>query len=457
MAVQKKLSSILPIIQWHEGMLLSPHHFQQTEIRNFQMLSQQISLLSSCHWGVQALQIDPIVLPEGTVRILEVGAIMPDGLIASYNAAMSDIPPLEIDLTPFKDNVGKDGLTVSLCLPGRMPNVSPIAGDNPRFYSIEWPAVKDENTDDNPLSIPRLFPRLFLHVGEPYPPLSSGFPILKIGYVDECFVQMPFTPPCFFVERDMPLWVKCAETVQKIREKVSFLTERWESQVGTPLAYETESMLKPLMMALPIFEMIIHSAAVSPYRMYQQLCETIGHLCTLRLSQVPPVLTPYDHNNINGCFFPLLNLIHEYLKSIDHSFSVFSFMNKDRLFSLRLFKNYCEQDLIIGLKSQQGMTETQLQDWMNGCIIASDSMLESVQSKRISGASRYLLRDEELYEVMPGRGTIIFKIPINSEFIKIDEKLNIYNPADSSDKRPSEVMLYIPKMAGGAGLELENE
>ncbi len=99
MAVTTK-SLIAPQIQWHEGMLLSPHHFQQSDLRHHQVLIHHMSLVSEFHWGIRSFKLDPIVLPDGLIRITELEAIMPDGLIISYNIAQADIPPLEFDLKP---------------------------------------------------------------------------------------------------------------------------------------------------------------------------------------------------------------------------------------------------------------------------------------------------------------------------------------------------------------------
>ncbi len=44
---------------------------------------------------------------------------------------------------------------------------------------------------------------------------------------------------------------------------------------------------------------------------------------------------------------------------------------------------------------------------------------------------------------MPGRGVLIFKIDAQPQFISPRERLIIVNPADSNDKRPTEIVLYL--------------
>ena len=56
-------------VQWHEGMLLSPQHFQYTELRLEQLL--YASALSSAYtgWGVLELDIDKSLLSQNIVEI----------------------------------------------------------------------------------------------------------------------------------------------------------------------------------------------------------------------------------------------------------------------------------------------------------------------------------------------------------------------------------------------------
>ena len=78
---------------------------------------------------------------------------------------------------------------------------------------------------------------------------------------------------------------------------------------------------------------------------------------------------------------------------------------------------------------------------------ASDSAIEDVRIKRITGAPRTLLSTEEAADLMPSRGVLIAKIDGASEFINVAEHLNIFNPADTPGKRPIEIALYVKQSA----------
>ena len=108
--------SLIPAIQWHEGMLLSPQHLQQNDLRFEQILHHHMKLIAPYHWGVSHLKLDPIVLPDGLVRVLALQAVMPDGLVIDYEATSGEDVPLEVDIKPFKPLSPREEITISLAI-----------------------------------------------------------------------------------------------------------------------------------------------------------------------------------------------------------------------------------------------------------------------------------------------------------------------------------------------------
>src|SRR5262245_21551674 len=84
-------------IQWHDGMLLLPQHFQESSRRFERLLDYHVGGASPYHYGVVHLEIDLGLLVSGTLRVNEIEAIMPDNMIVHRTA--SD-PVLEVDLKP---------------------------------------------------------------------------------------------------------------------------------------------------------------------------------------------------------------------------------------------------------------------------------------------------------------------------------------------------------------------
>jgi type VI secretion system protein ImpJ len=433
---------IIPAIQWHEGMFLSPQHFQQADLRNQQLLSYHLQTIAPFHWGVQHLKLDPVVLPTGIIRVLEVNAIMPDGFIVTYPSP-HETSVLELNLTALKTSLGQQDTLIYLCLPEVSLSQSTVTGDWPRYESVEGGDVIDQNLPDNVIRIPRLLPKLSLIASAHPPARYVSIPLAKIGFEDESFVLKSYISPCTSSSRTTKLGEQLGNIARRIREKAAYLSEKWQNQIGTPLIHETGSLLRPLIQTLPLIEMLYRSDALHPYQIYQKLCEAAGALATLRLGQVPPTFPEYKHHDILESFEPILNWLNITINSIEKNFSVFLFSHENRLFSLKLHPSFMSDELLIGLRAPGGMTEAELKDWFNESIIATESHFESARLKRITGAQRHLKHEEDLLDLLPGRGVLVFGVSYDPHFITPGEPLMIMNGADSTEKRPEEICLYV--------------
>src|SRR5258705_11685751 len=84
-------------IVWNEGMLLTPHHFQQWDNYYEELLSSRFASLSSFEWGALDFHANSEAIGNGNFDILRCRAVMPDGLLINIPAADSAQPPRPID------------------------------------------------------------------------------------------------------------------------------------------------------------------------------------------------------------------------------------------------------------------------------------------------------------------------------------------------------------------------
>ncbi|MDR2464618.1 MAG: type VI secretion system baseplate subunit TssK [Holosporales bacterium] len=445
-------STIVHQIQWHDGMALLPHHFQQLDLRLFQMIVYNMNLVSNYHWGVQELRIDKLCLPDGLLRILNAKVVMPDGLIFHFTSNEDAHSRLELDLHSIQLPADAAAATVQLILPARIDGISPIRSVTARFQMIDGPTVIDENTDDNPISIPRLIPCFSLYAGEKLPQKHVGFPIAKIQFVDGSFVLSQYTPPCFYINNDSHLLAKCVDMTRKIREKAQALSEKWQNQVGTSLLRETAEMLKPLVAIMPSLESIIGTGDIAPFVLYSELMKIAGFIAQLNLSSVPPRFSKYNHNDIDNCVIPIVDYIMQCIDHLSLEYAIFPFKKNDRVFSFKLNTAYFQsmKEIFVGLHAKPGIQTKQIEIWMNEAIIVSDDALQKVQTIRVTGASRNLISGDVLYELSPPRDIILFSITLDTQFISPNRYLHIFNPSDSEYYRPADIVLYVPKDAQSA-------
>src|SRR5262245_63424291 len=70
-------------VVWNEGMLLTPHHFQQWDNYYEELLSSRLASLVSYEWGVLDLQINRESIANGFFDLIRCSAVMPDGMLVN--------------------------------------------------------------------------------------------------------------------------------------------------------------------------------------------------------------------------------------------------------------------------------------------------------------------------------------------------------------------------------------
>jgi len=431
-------------IQWHEGMLLAPQHFQQLSLRHEELFHYHLMTIAPFYWGIHRLRVDSTLLIDGTLRVLELEAVMPDGLVVSHFGQEGN--GLEIDLTPYTEEMKERALTIHLVVPTKKAGIASTKGDLARYDSVEGRPVVDENTGESELSIPRLKPRLGLLVTDTPPQKYSTFPLVRVAYKNETFTMTEYIPPTLTVPTKSAIGEICSSVAHRLREKAVFLSERVRSPSSAmkgALLLETKSMIQGLVSDLPHFEAVLNTGASHPYPLYLSLCSLVGRLAGLGMGLIPPVLESYDHNDLRAAFEQAKEFIFRMIdEGILETHTPIPFGFDNGIFGLRLEEGWMTQTLVIGVRARAGMTEKDVLDWMEESLIGSSSKIESMKRKRILGASRKRIEGDK--ELIPVTGVVLFSVKAERQFIEPDELLQIFNTSDPAGKRsPAEIVLYV--------------
>ena len=124
--------------------MLLPQHFQQSDIRNAELLVFNIAQVSPFHWGVSHSLLDKTLLVGGKLHYSELEAIMPDGLVISSFDANGET--LEVDLNEYKATIEQKPTIVYLAVAKYQYGVANNIGENPRFIPLRGSEVVDENS-----------------------------------------------------------------------------------------------------------------------------------------------------------------------------------------------------------------------------------------------------------------------------------------------------------------------
>ena len=330
-----KAQQIPDAIQWHEGMLLAPQHFQQSALRTETLLNYQMHLAAPFHWGIRQLDIEEIALAGGTFRLEQLEAVMPDGLLVYHTASTGQ--DLSIALDP--DALRTTPLLIHLAVAASPTGGAGGQGELARYLSCEGPAIVDDNTGAGELSIPRLRPRLHLFVGETPPAKYVSFPLAQVSYSDGTFIVTDYIPPRLAVTPGSPLARRGEQIAAHLREKAHFLAERARSPAALEdrsLSAEGERRIGVLTRGLPGFEAVLFSGAAHPFALYVALCALAGQVAGIGRTTLPPVFKPYNHNDLSATFEPVFTFIDEMLAQVHEAYSVLDFKAAEGMFSLRL-------------------------------------------------------------------------------------------------------------------------
>ncbi len=429
-------------ILWHEGMLLAPQHFQQLSLRQEALVEYSTTRFVPFAWGVHRFSIDQSLLLTGVFRVLELEAVMPDGLVVSHNSQKG--VPLEIDLTPQKEEIARQTMTIHLAIPHRACGLG--KGGVARYETLEGEPVEDENADGSEVQIPRLKPRLTLLSVETPPSKYVAFPLATVEHRNEAFALTHFIPPMTEVPLSSPLGDLCSLTAKRLREKAMFLADQLQAPgatIGLPSVLETKSHIQSLVAGLPFFEAVLSTSRSHPYSLYLAFCSLAGHLAGLGNSLLPPVLPPYNHNDLRTTFEQVQAFAFRMMaEGVSEAYSGIPFRFENGVFSIAFDPSWTDRRLLLGMRGQTGMAEKDLREWGETCLIGSQNIMGSLREKRVLGATRqFIERDEEL---AVSRGTLLFVLQAQPEWVRPGEILQISNTEDSTRPfRPEEIVLYV--------------
>lgn len=434
-------------VQWYEGMLLEPQHFQQMDLRLSTLSLNYLMNASPFFWGVRRLTIDTAALLAGTVRITELEATLPDGSLAEVNSDDTSYPELEIkSVTGHKKT---DALTIYLAVVRYRPDSANTQGDFPRYLSTQEGPVIDESTGESGIFMPKLQLKVLVLAGD-IPPRYVTFPIAKVVYRDDGYVLGDFVPPRTDVINGSHLHKIVSDVTSDVREKINFLSSKIQSSGSNqnePLfkTYQTYyDIIAPL---APKLECLVHAQLVSPMTVFAELCRMSGEAARMIPGQIPPIFPAYQHDDILATFKPVIAFIKKMLNLVKRISLAIPFVKNDRLFNLKLQPDWAWNNTwVLGVRKSASMNEKDVTNWLNGAVVATEGFIDSAKERRVLGAEKTIAEQIPALGLLPEEGALFVIVKNDPEFIDTSSKLIIMNQNDTEDMRPEVISLYIAAM-----------
>lgn len=430
-------------IQWHEGMLLAPQHFQWLAQRQETLLHYHATSISPFHWGIRHLEVDTVKLVDGVFRVLELEAVMPDGLVVSYSAG--DGPDLSIDLGQLAD-IKQYPAMVSLAVVARSRGLALAE----RYAFEESGPVPDENTGDGDLPLLVLRPKLQLIAGPEAAPKYVTFPLAEVKYEHEVYTRTRYEAPLLRVAPGSALHGLCAAVATRLREKAAVLADqaRSTSDAHAPQRLETKTLIHCLVGELPAFEAVLGSGNAHPFQLYVAFCSLLGHVAGVSRSLIPPPLERYDHNDLMATFEQVRAGISRALdEGIHEAYTAYTFRRDGDEFRLFFDPEWMTRPLVLGIRAPGNTPSREMSASVASSIIGSRSHIDSLRDRRMTGARRRAIEADA--DLVPSTGVTLYALTPDPEFIQPGEDLVVLQPGESrgqgSTRTPEQIVLYVRK------------
>lgn len=430
-------------IQWHEGLLLTPQHFQQEGARLEALLAWQSLATNPYGWGVRLLAIDEALLSSGVLRILRLDAILPNGMAVSYDSAADGGHGLELALDPWSADMTQRDVDVWLVVGTTRSLNQP--GQPAMFRGVPSAPVADEVSDALPAEVPRMAVNLGLMAGALPPAAYTALRLMTANKADEVVRRGAYLPALLDLPFDAAVRRRAQALATQMRNKALFLARQTaypSSRTEDRLAMlEQKSRLSGLTLNLPLLEAVLRCPVVQPLPLYLALCAQLGPLATLRPGAVPLLPPAWDHADCAPLFDAVLGAMAELVGEVSQDWKTVTFGFDGRAFALPLQPEWLNGRLVVGLR---GQPEREAEGWMAGAVIGSQTMWTSLADRRVLGAPRSRIDEAPELGVRASAGYTLFGIEASDTFIVAGQPLLISNANDSLQaRRPQEVVLFV--------------
>lgn len=312
-------------IVWNEGMLLTPHHFQQWDNYYEELLDSRVRSVTPFEYGVLDLRINNEAIANGNFQLTNCRAVLPDGL-------MVNVPDAEAvpDLRPVGDHFHseQEKLGVHLAIPAKkfgeanFQSNGAKANINLRFLQ-EGALVKDETSGANeqPLALAKSNLRIIFD-----DELRDGFTAIKIAELQrtptgQLKISEDYIPPTLKVSASAWLVNMLRQTVEILITKSGSLGEQRRQRNASLADFTTSEvavfwLLHTINASIPTMAHFFRSPLLHPEKLYLEMGKLVGQLMTFSVEHNPKDIVKYDHDDLYFTFSNLSAVLRELLETV---------------------------------------------------------------------------------------------------------------------------------------------
>jgi len=306
--------SVYDKVVWSQGMFLQPQHFQQETRHLEQLVEARAQALHAHGWGHAELVIDEALLAQGRVGLTRARGVLSDGTPFSLPDQLPLPAPLEVS-DDLKDEV------VYLAAPLQRAGATEFdfgadAAPGPCRYAVQEDAVRDLTDaaeDPVPIQTGRLRLRLVRRRD-----LTDGESALGVVRVLErradrqLVLERGYIAPQLRIDASRQLSDQAGKLVAAMDAYARALTARMGDARQGVSEIADFLMLMLLNRHQPVLRQFALGPHVHPETLHLACLYLAGELSSFGSdagARLPQAFPPYRHDDLQGCFAPLLQFI----------------------------------------------------------------------------------------------------------------------------------------------------
>jgi len=309
-------------VVWSEGLLMSPQHLQQQDLYHERLVGSRLDALEPINWGALKVEVDRRALESGQVRVSELQAVMPDGLVIDCDSGDAELPPSRPVEGHFPHT--QDVLEVYVGIPRERDGVSNYGenqGDRTR-YVISNKTVPDLTGEGSSLEVSFGQRNLQVLFGdEP----RDDFITLKIAELcrdasGNLAINDPYIPPVLRIEASPFILAGMRRLLRLMSTRRRSLAEAARERGDATVEYNAADITRFLLLNavntyLPVLNHLVDMPEVPPRTAYVWMITLGGQLATFSAEFDPAQLPKFNYNDLRSTFEPLFARITDLLQA----------------------------------------------------------------------------------------------------------------------------------------------
>lgn len=277
--------------------------------------------------------------------------------------------------------------------------------------------------------------------------------------------QTEYIAPMLAVKSGTPFADMLARVRQAIRQMATGMATKLSPNARVSNVAGVQQ-LHWLVSGLPVFESLLQSEGSHPYSLYLALCSIAGNVALLSNGRMPPILQPYNHDDLRTSFQEVIGFIQLALSEglvenwVAKDFNLVSpAKDKSQEVGQRREAPVYEIGPTLGealgdeadlgamylglmLRLPATVTPDSMVEWGEACLLAPGDAMADLELSRSRGAT--CERVDLIEDLVVAPGSVLFRVRNDAKWIDPKKKL-VLRPAKQETRVPDAITLFVKK------------